>query len=450
MRRFAAFAGVLLALTGAGAPAHAFPLSQRAPILTPGACANALIDIDFTAANGAGLYCLNGTRYSRLADVPGATFTRSSSKTCTRLDGTIVTAPPGVPCITDQGILIEGASTNEFGWSQDQSNSAWQQADTIATANAATAPDGATTAAAINGDGANNYHFVAQSGSTSSATHCVSGYLKNNTNPYIRVESRDWSTWTNGAHVYLDLGAGSVGSSGADGTGSGVSASITPAANGWYRFGLCYSTSGAAVAGIRIAIAQSMGGTTFWSTTGGFYSWGVQIESGVTFISSLVPTTSSGATRAADVASISGVSIPSTGYTMQVNYLVPYANDTNYRNMLEVGDGTSNNRTDVGNLSLSSYYEMDVGGATQAAFGSTFPTPFNTLIKSAFGVSGGRQVPSLNGALTTALAGALLNSGTRSVLIGRDVFARVANAYLKQIVVLPIVLPDAQIQARTR
>jgi hypothetical protein len=108
MRRLITFLALLAALGGLCAPARAFPLGQRAPVLTSGPCANVTVKIDFVS----GRYCLGGATGPGLSSLSAATFTRASAKTCITSAGVVISVASGVPCITDQGWLPEGAATN--------------------------------------------------------------------------------------------------------------------------------------------------------------------------------------------------------------------------------------------------------------------------------------------------------------------------------------------------
>jgi hypothetical protein len=95
----------------------------------------------------------------------------------------------------------------------------------------------------------------------------------------------------------IDLSTGGV-------SGSETGSSITSAVNygnGWYRLILANvnSLSGATTPNVRFRVAGTGDGTS------GIYFWGAQLEAGA-FPTSYIPTSGTTATRAADVASISG------------------------------------------------------------------------------------------------------------------------------------------------
>lgn len=103
---------ILLLLLGA-VPASALTPSQRAVVLT-NACAGQFATFNFAKNAGGGLYCWRGARRSTLLSVPGETFSRFSTGYASTAAGALVSFGFNQPRITDNGLLIEAASTNLF------------------------------------------------------------------------------------------------------------------------------------------------------------------------------------------------------------------------------------------------------------------------------------------------------------------------------------------------
>lgn len=110
MRRLLAALALAVLLPGA-----AFAQGNAArDLLLFGSNQRAVASLNFVS----GAYTLNGQTYPSFQAMPGASFTRASSKTCQTLVqvalGTFTTVGSGVPCQTDQGLSIEELRTNSF------------------------------------------------------------------------------------------------------------------------------------------------------------------------------------------------------------------------------------------------------------------------------------------------------------------------------------------------
>lgn len=233
---------------------------------------------------------------------PRITFSRSSTATYLHPDtGLITTASSGVARFEKEGLLIEEARTNVVLNSGDISQAAPLASGTeTITANAAVAPDGTTTATSV----------VPNSGATSTFLYGIASP----TNPVsasVFLKANGWNyagLWMNNydgssdARLAIDLTDGSVLTS----QNSGLF-KVTPCGNGWFRIALKSSTGNDGTLSIRLF--NSSGSLTLPAMNGtdGIYCWGLQTETGE-FPTSYIPTTSSTATRAADVASITGTS----------------------------------------------------------------------------------------------------------------------------------------------
>lgn len=125
---------------------------------------------------------------------------------------------------------------NALLYSDQIDNAAWTKSAATVTANAATAPDGTSTADALVEDSANDAHYVWQSTARASAAedYCAYGYFKRGSgtrNVRLDVMSDSGSNY---ASCIFDLGAGTAGGVSLTGSVTNGRASIRDAGNGWY------------------------------------------------------------------------------------------------------------------------------------------------------------------------------------------------------------------------
>lgn len=218
------------------------------------------------------------------------------------------------------GILLEGASTNIALQSSVNNTSPWQvpNAATV-TPNAATAPDGTTTAASIIEDSTNARHGAYQvlTGTDTTSAWTGSVYVKSN-------GTRGWATvaLTIGGTfgVNVDLTTAAVTATVNQSSATNTSYQTTLLANGWIRVAVTMTANASAngpyfEVGPSNSASPTFGAFGFASYAGdgtsGIYAWGAQVEK-LPFASSYIPTTASTATRAGDVLTIPWTSVTAT------------------------------------------------------------------------------------------------------------------------------------------
>ena len=196
------------------------------------------------------------------------------------------------------GLLVEEQRTNLLQWSQDSSQ--WLAASNASlTQNAATAPDGTATADQMLETTASGLHsqevtsFVFVQGTT--YTYSVFVRPIGGRNFEIGFPAPIFSN----RFARFNLSTGVV-----QGTDAGVTASITAFPNGWYR---CSATSVCSTGGgarpSHFINNASFSRNYVGEAGKGVVVWGIQLEAG-DFATSYIPTTSSAATRSADVTNI--------------------------------------------------------------------------------------------------------------------------------------------------
>lgn len=191
------------------------------------------------------------------------TFTRATSRTRINEAGTLVRVP-----------------FNMLTYSEQFDNAAWTKARCSVSANAVTAPDGASTADKLVEDSSTNTHFVEQTAATTSGTaYTFSVYVKAGGRSRLTISYYIGASFAN----VFDLSLGSV----VSGTGTGT---ITALGNGWYR---CASTATATATATGFFDYFLNNGTSTNYTgdgTSGIYIWGAHLNPG-TVADDYYPTT---------------------------------------------------------------------------------------------------------------------------------------------------------------
>jgi hypothetical protein len=209
--------------------------------------------------------------------------------------------------ITDLGLLVEAARTNELTHSQDSGT--WSLNNITVTNNAAVAPDGTTTAmlwtvtaSTFCATGPSYGGFAATSGD-----HVVASiYAKAGIGNWFYISINDASP-TNDCKVWFDLVNGVVGSNATAGAIVIDSSSIEALANGWYRcVVVAHATASYTISGLYMFAAVGADGSNNGVSGDTRYAWGAQFETFVTFVSSYIPTTTGSVTRAADLVTCIG------------------------------------------------------------------------------------------------------------------------------------------------
>jgi len=202
--------------------------------------------------------------------------------------GLVETAAVDVARYQDDELLLENAATNLVPYSEDFTQ--WSVFGSLSlSVDGTLAPDNTATATKLLCTGTSKSVVYRQVGNGDQAR---SFYAKAGSTPYVFIDSP-----ANSAGVWFDLSTGTV---------QGTGGSIVPLANGWYRCIIATNFFGGG--NFSIGPSNAMGADT--STNGQYlYIWGAQVETG-TYTTSYIPTTTSSATRAADV-STSAASVSS-------------------------------------------------------------------------------------------------------------------------------------------
>ena len=246
----------------------------------------------------------------------------------------------------NEGVLHESeARTNLLTYSEDFSNSGWGKIASSVSANAATAPDGTTTADKIIPDTSINQHRVDKTPTSSAGDQTFSVYVKD----------------AGYGFAWMRIGTAGARFSIADGTTTSISAGVTASSqdvgNGWRRLSISYSASANDIARINALEVQG-GGDFAGDGTSGIYVWGAQLEAGST-PSSYIPTSGSTVTRAAETLTVPAANLPwptpveTTGTELVTNGTFDTDSDWTKNTGWTIGSGTAScNGTQTGNANL--------------------------------------------------------------------------------------------------
>lgn len=251
---------------------------------------------------------------------PRMTFSRASTGTRVNASGLIETVPANIPRFTfnpvtlaSEGLMIEESRTNVLTYSEQFDNATWVKGNTTVSSNVITAPDGTLTGDKLIENTATDQHVISQTFTPNGSAYRFSIYLKAAERSRVEVVAYN-ATNGNMGSSRVDLSTGTV--------VNGLSDTINPAGNGWYRVltSNFQPTNGIATS----IIVKIYDGNNFSYTgngTAGIYIWGGQLENGI-FETSYIPTTASQVTRSADLASMSGTGFSSWFNDTQGTFIV--------------------------------------------------------------------------------------------------------------------------------
>jgi hypothetical protein len=242
---------------------------------------------------------LSGSLDSRI------TFTRSSTASFVGSNGLIQSAAINTPrfdyspsTLAAKGLLIEESRANAFSYSNDFNNVIWTKSN-CSIVLSGTSPDGtANTNVLVENSATGNHWFFTANAVVGSYT--LSVYAKPNTRNWLVMRV---TLATGNAIAFFNVSTGVVGT-----LAAGLTATITPAGNGFYR---C-SISGTLVVGAVVIGAASADGVASYAGNSGnaLGLYGAQLEAGA-FATSYIPTTTVAVTRSADIATITGTNFSS-------------------------------------------------------------------------------------------------------------------------------------------
>ena len=282
------------------------------------------------------------------------------------------------------GWLIEESRTNLLTYSENFDNAAWTKYSTTVSANAAAAPDGSTTAEKLTeASDTSKEHSVYYTRSGSNETVTLSAFVKRGERTKVSLVLSNFLNAT--AKADFDLVSGTV--SGVTPYNnvdySNASATISPYYNGYFRCSIT-ATKGSVNTtnnGLLMLLNDSGLGAYNGDGTSGLYIWGAQLEAGA-FPTSYIPTTSSAATRAADV-----WTVPVSSFAFNKDEGTVYADFTTNVSALvhacSLTDGTTSKYMNIGVISDGSLRSTVFNTTSQASLNllaSSINTPYRVAL----------------------------------------------------------------------
>ena len=356
------------------------------------------------------------TRAADVASIEGtnfntAQFARASTATFYNSSGIITTANVDIPrnnynptTLVAEGLLLEPQRQNLLLQSE-AFDTTWTPGELLAfgsgsTANATTAPDGNSTADLITENSNTGGHVITQSGLNFVAgkTYTFSCFVKQavgsrNAGLQLRTAVFDATI-----RISLDFATGDVTTAG----GSPQSFGAVALPNGWWRISVTATAVNTATSFVDVAILDN--GTLSYTGDGtsGIYIWGAQLEEGPD-MTSYIPTTTTEATRSADVPAVSPWYRQDAG-TLFTAYRSP-ASGT--RGVASINNNTADQRIELLTDGTDPELIVVADAATQANIdGGTVAANALTRTAASFGINS-FNVSNMGGAIVSDTAGVL-------------------------------------------
>lgn len=248
---------------------------------------------------------------------PAYTFERSSSAYAVDSDGVLAAYSSdalrehwldldGDGNAETPAFLLERASSNELLHSGGLDEADWSASQVSVSSDAGRAADGSTTAELLQATTLATVHYIEQStfGAAASTDHALSVYASPNGVDYLGLRVVDGAEALTYEALYELTSSGAVVDSGANGGGTHRLSYIERLRADTYRCVLVGSVSTSTEIAARIYCAETSSQmvTVFAgsgsSVSAGVLVWGAQLETGMPDATSLMPTSSAGASRA--------------------------------------------------------------------------------------------------------------------------------------------------------
>jgi hypothetical protein len=378
---------------------------------------------------------------------PRVTVTRALN-TATRVNasGFIETVNANLPrfdynpaTLAPRGLLIEESRTNALTYSNDFNNVIWTKTN-CSIVLAGTSPDGtANTNVLVENSASGNHWFFTANAVTGSYTLSV----------YAKPDTRNWLVMrvtlaAGNAIAFFNVSTGAIGT-----VAAGLTATITPAGNGFYR---C-SISGTLVVGAVVIGAASADGVASYAGNSGnaLGLYGAQLEAGA-FATSYIPTTTVAVLRNADVVSMTGTNFSSwynasegafvfwgnqNAVAAEIGYFAEARTDNSNRLQMFANNGGGQNQFTVRNGGSIQADYTNTGTITQ---GTAFKTSFAYKLDSfALARDGGTVATDALGTIPSVTDFLIGHSGAASNLQ--------LNGHIAKILYYPQRLINAEVQA---
>jgi len=361
------------------------------------------------------------------------------------------------------GLLIEESRTNYEAYSVDINTGKNHFTGSTLTANAATAPDGTTTATRITGSGTDESTRLGWDTQSTSNTqyNIFSVFVKSDSGTPILNFYTNTFVASNAA-LNIDL---SDGTTNVVNNNSGFFYKVVAYPNGWYRVSVMGGPGTGSGGSWNINLVPSLTSARAASSgsnaSASYLIWGVQEELGSSpFPTSYIPTSGSTVTRGSDIVKITGTNFSdfynqTEGTVFSSHQQYSGQSDTQNTYVYQIANATSSSVA-FRLLDKNNYYSNPARlTATQWSNDVALQKPDTTngeRIKTAFACKVNDAAVSFDGATVLTDTSLDMNSGQIEMSIGGFTQSPQAflNGHIQQISYYPKRLPNAQLQGLTQ
>lgn len=344
-----------------------------------------------------------------------------------------------------QGLLEEITRANLLLRSHEFATS-WIVSLASVSSDAATGPDGTTSADKLVESGGGTFHLIRQdvSGLAANVRYTFSCFIKASGRGFCRFQLSNTAE-SSGAYVDVNLSTGATGTATAFGTGSAQSVTVSQFIDGWWRVELtCIVDAASTALRSQILLASALG-TVNYSGDGssGALLWGGQLELGG-HATSCIPTTTVAVTRGSETfARTIGGEIAAGLGTIMCEYRTNNKLTSTFATAMSLDGGSTSNRifmfrNNVGTRTAGAV----AGGVSQ--FSAVGGDDGSTFRKHAMVYSSAGYRAFLNGALVGSVGAASVPTVTTLRLGNSSYGADFLNGHIKRFKYFPRVLTDAE------
>ena len=382
---------------------------------------------------------------------PRVAFTRASGATRVNAQGLIEAVASNAPrfdydpvTLAPKGLLIEEQRTNLLTYSEQFDNAVWTKSNVTPTSNSTLAPDGTNTADTLVEAAVASSFITGRSVGVSPGELVVfSVFAKAKERSVFNLLVTDGVT---GFARKFDVLNGTSAIEDVASTDAATLFGVTNEGNGWYRCWVAARMVGSST-NLQIRLNNNGDGYT-GDGVSGIYIWGAQLEAG-SFPTSYIPTTSAAATRAADVAVMTGANF-SSWYRQDEGALFAEGDSSGGTTpcFVSVDDATTANRIQLRRGSLTnttaSFRMVSSGGSIDVTLVSS-PA---SIFKQAAAVKASDQMSAANGSLFTLTPVPTMPVVTQAT-IGNGIGSTYLNGHIRRIAYFPRRLANSELLAIT-
>lgn len=343
------------------------------------------------------------------------------------------------------GLLIEEQRTNLLLQSEDL-DTTWAETRATLNLNSVVSPAGTLTADRLIASTDNNTHFTTQTFTGTAASYTFTAYAKASGLNFVALRLFNGTSQVGLAYYNL--------STGATGTVTAGTATITSVGNGWYRCSLTATLAASASCTADIYLASADNTNSFAGDAfNGIALWGFQTELGA-FPTSYIKTVAATVTRSPDAASMIGPNFSNWYNQGQGTLFAEFSwiglKSAAGQRVVVMDDGTTANYWGMIATSANGMQNPVVVNSVTEATNGTPATTYsaNTYYKQIVALAFNSTVAAVNGVAGTD--DTVVTMPVVSVLrIGASSAGVVSNIRFRRIAYYPLRLTNAQLQALT-